>query len=346
MVLVTTDVVHAGCHQTRHERQDRADVGVGAGVLQDGEAVGLEGAIAPAAELDLLHLGAAVAQCDHALRPRLEPAQRPGELPCQPRHQELVGRAAELGAEAATHVGDDHAHGRLVEPEPRGERALHTVGVLAARPERESPVVAPFGRHGADLERARGDALVDHALAHHHLAPVEQVVVVTELEAHGDVGARVGEEHDLALLRGFGIDHHGQRLVVDEHQLGCVLTLVPLLGDDGYDRLTRETHDAVGEERPCHRLVEHGDGRRHRGEVDVSRGEHADDAGRGTRVVDVDRRNAGVGHGRAHVGHVRGPRQLQVVDVGRATREELGILLALDTVAKDAHASLSISCRA
>src|SRR5207247_657344 len=83
------------------------------------------------------------------------------------------------------------------------------------------------------------------------------------------------------------LDQHVQRLVVAEDPLGCVLTLVPLLRDDGYDRLTRETHDAVGEERPCHRLVEHGDGRRHRGEVDVGRGEHADDAGRGTRVVDV-----------------------------------------------------------
>src|SRR2546421_519938 len=78
-------------------------------------------------------LGPGVARPARPPGAALAPLDGPGAPPRQPRHEQLVGVAADLGAEAATDVGGDHPDLRLVEPQPLGERLLGAVGVLGAR---------------------------------------------------------------------------------------------------------------------------------------------------------------------------------------------------------------------
>ena len=79
---------------------------------------------------------------------------------------------------------------------------------------------------------------------------------------------------------------------------------VARLGDDGGDRLADEADEVAprGAGGPSaalsHRIPATG------AQVEVGGGEHADHAGRGLGLVDVDRGDRGVGHRRAHVGDV------------------------------------------
>ena len=73
--------VHGRAHHLRHEeREDRADLGVAAGVLEDLEPIRLDLAVAGAADRHLLELPAAVAEHLHALGAALEPAHRPAHM--------------------------------------------------------------------------------------------------------------------------------------------------------------------------------------------------------------------------------------------------------------------------
>ena len=76
------------------------------------------------------------------------------------------------------------------------------------------------------------------------LAAVEEVLVDRVAETHRHVRARGLVDEDLVLQRLLGIDDGGQRVVVDEDELGRVLALVALLGDDGDDGLADEAHRA------------------------------------------------------------------------------------------------------
>ena len=92
------------------------------------------------------------------------PAHRPADLPAQPAEQQLLGVAADLGAEPAADVGGDHPHLLGLEPVGRGERVAGAVGVLGARPLDEA-AVDPRRRRRAHLERHGRDPLVDDVLA-------------------------------------------------------------------------------------------------------------------------------------------------------------------------------------
>ena len=85
----------------------------------------------------------------------------------------------------------------------------------------------------------------------------------------------------------------GQRVVVDLDQVGGVLALVGVLGEDGGDRLADEPHHVDGQEGPHHRRVGPAEQQRGR-QVDVGSGEHGDDAGCGAGRLDVDRLDPGV----------------------------------------------------
>ena len=60
---------------------------------------------------------------------------------------------------------------------------------------------------------------------------------------------RPREQMTSSVERLLGIDDGGQRVVVDDDELGGVLALVALLGDDGDDGLADEAHRVGGEER-------------------------------------------------------------------------------------------------
>src|SRR6266581_6849354 len=107
--LHVRDVVHAGCHQAGEEGEEPADALVGAGVLDDVEAVGEDAAVPAAADLDVLQLGAALRHRDQVLAAGLGPAQCPAGLPGRPGEGDRVPVDTELGTEPAAYVGHYHA---------------------------------------------------------------------------------------------------------------------------------------------------------------------------------------------------------------------------------------------
>ena len=110
----------------------------------------------------------------------------------QPRDEQLVGRRPRLGAEPA-HRRRGRSRGRRRRRAPRhATSAAFTACAFWLLDQNVSRPSSPHSRrHRAHLERARRHPLVDDALAHHHLAAVEQVVASwPNVEPKGDVGAR------------------------------------------------------------------------------------------------------------------------------------------------------------
>jgi hypothetical protein len=156
-------------------------------------------------------------------------------------------------------------------------------------------------------------------------------------ELADEVGADRGEQHRVAGQGVDGVDHRGQRLVVDHHQLGGVGALLGPLGQHHRDRFAHEPH-------PVDRQVVAGHlGRRHAGhrrQVDVGAGHHVHHPGGRPCLVDVDPEDLRVGHGRAHVGGAHRAGQAQVGEVGRvlaACGQQARVLQPQDTVPQDAH---------
>ena len=71
--------------------QERAEAGVGPGVLDHIELVGQQPTVAGPADLDVLDLGPAVAEGHHALAAGLDPADRAPSRVGQPRAEQLLG---------------------------------------------------------------------------------------------------------------------------------------------------------------------------------------------------------------------------------------------------------------
>ena len=90
---------------------------------------------------------------------------------------------------------------------------------------------------------AAGDALVDEALADHDLAAGEVGRTLGAGLREHDVGARLGEQHDVVVEGRLRVDDGGQRVVVDLHQLGGVGALPRALGehDGGTGSPTKRT---------------------------------------------------------------------------------------------------------
>jgi hypothetical protein len=258
----------------------------------------------------------------------------------EPRQQQVLGRAADLRPEATTDVGGDHPHLLGCEPVGPDERVADAVGPLGRAEDVEAAVGRPRRRRRPALERHPGEPLVHDALGHDDVAAVEQRVVATEVERDGHVRAGVGVEHDLVggcLLR---FDHGGQRIDVDPHGLGGVDALGRLLAQHHGDGFADEPDAPGGEEGAQHRLVEHGDGRSQRGEVDVGPGHDRGHPRHAERVVDVDAEQHTVGDGRPHEGRVQRAVEQRIAEVGAvgaANGQEPGVLDPRDPVAEDAR---------
>jgi hypothetical protein len=130
-------------------------------------------------------------------------------------------------------------------------------------------------------------------------------LLAEEVKVDGDVRSVVGEQHRGVVGQGgLGIDHHGQRVVVDDDQLAGVDSLAARLGDHSRHDVADEADDAAGQWRAGQRRRDHRE-TLHGLEVEVVGGVHADDARHRRRLACVDRLDAGVGHRRAYERNVK-----------------------------------------
>jgi hypothetical protein len=245
----------------------------------------------------------------------------------------------DLHAEAAADVRRDDADLVLGDPELAGHEEADQVRVLAR--EVHGELAGAEVRHaGARLDRRAGRAVVDDPALHHHVG-------VTPGGVHVAAGDRplvrlVGPEllvHErrAVLERLLGVDHHGQRVVLDEHLFGRVDDAVLVAADHDRDGLADALDDALGE-RPRLRCLDlhprrDPDHRERRLEVEVVGGEHPVHARGALGARRVDRRDPRVRLGRAHDRHVEHARQHEVVDVAAAPRDHPGVLLAAHRLA-------------
>ena len=252
---------------------------------------GIDPSVRVTAELDVLHLTTPVAHTQHVLGARLDPANGATDAASDEPEQQLLRVHAGLRSEATTDVGRQHAYLVGGQAVLGGQLTAQRVRPLGRRPVHEASVDPRRGR-GADLERTRCDPLIHHPLAHDDVASVEQRFVPTELELGRHVRTDLGKQQRVRFQRRLSVDEHGQRIEVDPDEVGCIGTLVFLLGDDGDDRLADEPHHVDGQQWPGHVLHE----RRQRREVDLARQDHVDHAGGSACLVHIDARDPRVGH--------------------------------------------------
>ena len=134
--------------------------------------------------------------------------------------------------------------------------------------------------------------------------------------------------------RGLGVDHDGQRVVVDDDQLGGVDGLRASLGDNRGHDVADEAHHPVGKRRAVERGWQHHKSL-HRLEAHGLVGVDGQDTGHGFGFAGVDARYPCVRDRRAHEHDVRATRRHEVVEVLRLTREDPRIFDATYRVAEN-----------
>ncbi len=339
------DVVRTRRHQHRHRRQPGAENRVRAGVLHDVELVGRDAPVPSAAQPGVLDLTPAMDHGDHVLGARLGPTDRAtGHLGVEPERR-FVGEGARLCAEPAAHIGDDHPDARRVQPVDGRQHVAGGMGALAGRVVHEAAVVGPVRSRRAGFDGRSGQALVDDPLLDHDLGAAE-VRPRARREPLHHVRADVRKQQLLVTQRRLRIDDHGERLVIDHHQVGSVAPARSVLGHDCDDRLTHEPHHATSDERSAHALGEGGAGGRGHAELgEVVPRKDGEDTGCGLGSGHVDAGDPCVRHRRPDVGQPSRVREHHIFDVRSAHGQEPGILQPRHPGAQDAAQPLLPSCR-
>ena len=271
---------------------------------------------------------------------RLDPPHRAADGTGEPRQEQILRIGADLGAEAAAHVGGDHADvGGLdaVGTDRASSRTPCTLWALIQSVSRPSTHADALLRTSSGQPATRWLTTRCETTTSH---PSNRSSVRPKVRSIAQFVPGVGEQEGLVAGRGLHVEHDGQRFVVGPHQLGGVGPLVRLLGDDRGDRLADEAHPVHGQHRAGHRRVEHGQLGREQRQVDVRPRVDGQHARRLAGVADVDRPEQRVRDRAADVGDVGGAlevRVAQVRHVGTADREELRVLDPPDPVPEDAH---------
>ena len=225
----------------------------------------------------------------------------------------VLGQAGDQGVQGAVRV-------RGLGGGPDGELAAHRVEV---------------GHRAAGLQRRRMRPRVEHVLRDDDVGagedgvggrlvaglPVEDVVVLLARQV-------VADHRGPGVERRRGVDHRGQRLVVDVDELEGVPRRVPVLGHDERDLLALEPHLVGGQDR-LHVLGQGG----HPGQAAVLQrlaGDHGLDPGVGLGGRGVDRDDPGVRERAAQDRAVQHAGKLDVVGEGALAADEAGVFLALD----------------
>ena len=160
-----------------------------------------------------------------------------------------------LVAEAAADVGRDHLD--LVLGQAGHQRVHRAVGVrrLGGDPGGElAGHLVHVGDRAAGLHRRRVRARVEHVLGHHDVGAREHLVAVGALSPDSQSKMWLSVLPSLSsrmtgasASSAAGVDHRGQRLVLDVDQLEGVAGGVAVLGDDERDLLALEAHLVGGQ---------------------------------------------------------------------------------------------------
>ena len=217
-------------------------------------------AVALGAERHVVDLVAAVVARRHVLRARLDPLDRAAEPLGERQHQHLLAVGLELRAEAAAHVGRDHAQLVLRDAEHAGEDEARDVRDLGGRVERQ--LVAP----GSPIEQ-RGSIGAPEV----RWFTKRCSTVTSASQAGVDVAA--ADVHSCVLFvpnsprraarrpRAPPGPPHRLRVVLDDHVLGGVDRLVPARRHDDRHRVAHVL-DLAALERPVLRGLDLDAGRR------------------------------------------------------------------------------------
>ena len=266
----------------RAHRQPAAEAAVRTGVPDHPGVHAGDATVAGEAHLDVLHLTAAVGQRDQVLRPCLHPghgpAQAAGRRQC---HRVLRGDPG-LAAEAAADVRGDDAHLLLGDVQQAAGERPEQVGHLRGDVHGQLRALAGDDGDGVALHRHNGDALVDEAAAHDDVGAFEHVPVVGVEESRGQVRPQLVELHGrTGFQRRLGVDHGGQRLVVDHDRVGGVGRLGCGVRQHGDHGIAHEADLALGQRWPGAGLVQG----------------HAERVEGGDAEVGVDQRRCHARHG-------------------------------------------------
>ncbi len=290
-------------------------------------------------QLGVLHLPAAVRQRHHVFGARLGPFHRALEPTRERGRDDVLAVEVQLGAEPAADRGRDHPHLLGFEAQCPGQRITDAMRGLGRDRHHECAVGLGLGEHAVGLHGNGCDALVHEAAFDDDVGAVEDRRILAEVELDDEVGAVIGEQQ-----RGvfgeccFGIDHRGERLVVDDHAFSGVDGLGAGLGNDGGDDVADEPHDAASQGRAVECRRQH-DEAVHVVEAEGLVGGHRDHARHLLGVAGVDSHELRVRHRRPHEGDVQCSRRREVVDVLRVTSEESRVLESTDGVPEDGAGS-------
>ena len=175
--------------------------GIGAAVTHQSHAQPGEGAVALAAQFDVLDLAAAVRQRQHVFAARGGPHDRSLQALGQRRNHDLFRVHTGLAAEAPADEWGDHPDVALVHAERASQELVQQVWHLCGAVHDQSPVVVDLGCGAVRLHRRHCDPLIDVAATHDHVGIAEQVFVDRVRGADGDVVAMRLEQQRRAVER-------------------------------------------------------------------------------------------------------------------------------------------------
>jgi hypothetical protein len=263
----------------------------------------------------------------------LDPLQRGGDLAGREQHAHVLPQGQHLLAEAAAGVAGDHPDAVLGQAEHPGAERPHFVGGLGRGPHRELAAARlPLGHHAAGLHRhGQVRLLVDRRRGHvgRLVEGRGQHLGRHPADLPGDIAGLRLVHQVLGLAGGLVVDHRGQRVEVEGHQVDGVLGHIAVDGHDQGDGVAHEADLALRQRRlgrvrhqRAHRrvprLVDVG--------VEVGGHEHGHHAGQRQCLGGVHAHDAGPGHRAAHEAGVQHPGPDHVVDEGAVPGQQAGVL--------------------
>jgi hypothetical protein len=330
------------------QRRRRAVIARELGLQRD------DGAVPAQRHARLMRLVAVGGGGQQVLVTRLDPLDRPAEVPRHRRHQDLLGIDVALHAEATSDVGHDDAHVRLGQAKRGGDGSADGVRHLRRAPDRERRTAdGRRGRDAARFDRHAGHTRISKPALHDLGGLAEAACGVPDRAggAGADIARPVAVHARRAVRHRLAHRHRGgQLVVVHEDGLDAVRRAIGIGGDDGGDGLTDVADARAGQHAMVVRrempLGNQRRDRRGRQRGEVGEREHRNDAVHAAGACGVDRNNAGVGVKTADDAGPQHARQRDVVHEAPRAAEQPRVFLALEGPAdgRRGHADGVVRC--